>query len=134
MLPNPRYGRRKSFGSAVAPGTELGTRVGSWFCGWNVAPNGRALICTCRSKSPELEPTYATSRITSLTSLCCTPTFHWFTRGGLKPYAVGFSDSVGNGSPPAEVTSCSRPQSTLEFNTPGALEIMSNTMLPCGRS
>src|SRR4029453_8813159 len=99
MRRSRRDGRRKSFGSADDPSVALGTRVGSWFCGASVAPNGTALICTCRSRSLDLEPTYATSRITSFHALCWTPTFHWLTRGGLKSNAVGLSDNVGSGSP-----------------------------------
>ena len=55
-------------------------------------------------------------------------------RGGLKPYAVGLSDNVGYGSLPPESQILQPPESSLEFNTPGALEIMSKTWLPCGRS
>ena len=48
--------------------------------------------------------------MTSSSSLCWTPTFHWLTRGGLKSKAVGLSDSVGIGIAAAPtVRSCSRP-------------------------
>ena len=81
------------------PGIALGARVGSWFCGRNVAPNGTALICTCRSRSVRLRADVGdVETMTASSSLCWMPTFHWLTRGGLKSYAVGFSDSVGYGS------------------------------------
>ena len=54
----------------------------------------------------------------------------------MKSYGVGLRPSVGNGSDeaPDPPMSDSRPHWTVEFSTPGALEIMSNTMFPCGRS
>ena len=42
------------------------------------------------------------------------------------------SDTGRRPAPP--LRSCSRPHWSVELSTPGALAIMSNTMLPCGRS
>ena len=69
-------------------------------------------------------------------SLRWNPKFHCVTIGGSKSNAVGLSASVGAGSLVALEAdrSCSRPHATDEFRTPGAFAIMSNTMLPCGRS
>ena len=67
-------------------------------------------------------------------SFCWTPRFHCVTFGGSKSNTVGLSPRVGSGSPPADVSSCNRPHWSVELSTPGALAIMSNTMLPCGRS
>ena len=70
----------------------------------------------------------------SLHTLCWMPTFHSLTRGGLKSKAVGLIPSVGLGSPPDASDPATVPRWSVEFSTPGALEIMSNTMFPCGRS
>ena len=67
-------------------------------------------------------------------TLCWIPMFHCVTRGGLKSNADGFSERVGLGSAPADVRDWSVPKSSLEFSTPGAFAIMSNTWLPWGRS
>ena len=70
----------------------------------------------------------------SLKSFCWIPRFHAYTLGGSKSYTVGFIDTTAGGSPLADERSCSRPHSRRDTSTPGALAIMSNTMLPCGRS
>ena len=69
---------------AVAPGVELGVRVGSWFSALNSVPSGRALICSCSIRFLDFEPTYATSSVMACHSLCWTPTFHAVTWGGVK--------------------------------------------------
>jgi hypothetical protein len=46
----------KSVGSAELP-LELAGSVGSWFCGWKVAPSAGALMFEWRSTPLDLEPT-----------------------------------------------------------------------------
>ena len=85
MPPYPWYGRRKSVGSALAPGVvlrleqplQVWPRVGSWLDARYVVPYASALIWRVWSRLRDSEPTYDTSRTKSIGIFHWMPRFHW---------------------------------------------------------